>query len=288
MVSARVLLLAPLVILAAAPVAARQDPARADGWVVIPVDDYRALRAKAFPVDPAPPPPPVDAAVTRIDYDLDRSASGSVTGTAAVTVDVLKEGWVAHPGPRRAPRRRRSRRWPARLAGRSAVTARAAVQARPLGAHAERRAPSNRRRHPWNRSSVPPAPAAAMQVTLTMPRVGVELGVSNAWVASTSETGGQSRWIAHGRGTRTAHLHLAAPRRPAPRRTAAAPARQRHAPGGPGRGRHAGHAPPVRVDVISGLASAVTLAMPRDLRVNSRLGRDGGGLGNGPPGAHCA
>ena len=49
MVSARVLLLAPLVILATAPAAARQDPARTDGWVVIPVDDYRALRVKAFP-----------------------------------------------------------------------------------------------------------------------------------------------------------------------------------------------------------------------------------------------
>ena len=93
MVSARALLLAPLLMVAAVPVAARQDPVRADGWVVIPVDDYRALRAKAFPVDPAPPPPPVDAAVTRIDYDL-ALGTGSVTGTAAVTVDVLKEGWV--------------------------------------------------------------------------------------------------------------------------------------------------------------------------------------------------
>ncbi len=98
MVSARALLLAPLLMVAAAPVAARQDPVRADGWVVIPVDDYRALRAKAFPVDPAPPPPPVDAAVTRIDYDL-TLGTGSVTGTAAVTVDVLKEGWVASRSP---------------------------------------------------------------------------------------------------------------------------------------------------------------------------------------------
>ena len=36
------------------------------GWVVIPVEDYRALRAKAFPVEPEPDPPPVQAALTRV------------------------------------------------------------------------------------------------------------------------------------------------------------------------------------------------------------------------------
>ena len=35
-----------------------QQPAEPDGWVVIPVDDYRALRLKAFPPDRPPDPPP--------------------------------------------------------------------------------------------------------------------------------------------------------------------------------------------------------------------------------------
>ena len=38
-----------------------QEPARSDGWVVLALDEYRALRAKAFPSPPDPLPPPVDA-----------------------------------------------------------------------------------------------------------------------------------------------------------------------------------------------------------------------------------
>ena len=40
------------------------------GWVVIPVDEYRVLRAKAYPVEHDPEPPPTDATLTRVDYDL--------------------------------------------------------------------------------------------------------------------------------------------------------------------------------------------------------------------------
>jgi hypothetical protein len=69
---------------------------RTDGWVVIPVEEYRALRLRAFPPDRPPDPPPVDAALTRVEYDLrvdgDRDAA---TGEARLTVDVLKAGWVS-------------------------------------------------------------------------------------------------------------------------------------------------------------------------------------------------
>ena len=67
---------------------------RTDGWVVIPVEDYRALRLRAFPPDRPPDPPPVDATVTRVDYEL-RVNGDSATGEARLTVDVLKAGWVA-------------------------------------------------------------------------------------------------------------------------------------------------------------------------------------------------
>ena len=40
------------------------------GWVVIPVEEYRVLRAKAYPVEHDPEPPPLDATLTRVDYDL--------------------------------------------------------------------------------------------------------------------------------------------------------------------------------------------------------------------------
>ena len=71
-----------------------QDPARTEGWVVLALDDYRALRARAFPSKPDPLPPPVDATLTRVDYDL-RVNGDTVTGEARLTVDVLKQGWVS-------------------------------------------------------------------------------------------------------------------------------------------------------------------------------------------------
>jgi hypothetical protein len=65
----------------------------AEGWVVLSVDEYRALREKAFP-PPAPPVGlPVDATLTRIDYDL-RVEAESVAGRALLTIDVLRDGWT--------------------------------------------------------------------------------------------------------------------------------------------------------------------------------------------------
>src|SRR5690349_21208182 len=81
-----------VVILLAHAVAAQEAP-RTDGWVVLPIDEYRALRARAFPSAPDPVPPPVDAALTRVDYDL-RAATDTVTGQARLTIDVLRQGWV--------------------------------------------------------------------------------------------------------------------------------------------------------------------------------------------------
>src|SRR5262245_5775798 len=93
MLRARVVLLAATWAVAApATPASNPEPAR-DGWVVLPVEEYRALRGKAFPLDPEPEPPPVEAALTRLDYDL-RVAGDSAMGEARLTVDVLKEGWA--------------------------------------------------------------------------------------------------------------------------------------------------------------------------------------------------
>src|SRR3990172_11965591 len=70
-----------------------QEPSRADGWVVIAIDEYRALRLKAYPPDRPPDPPPVDATITRVEYDL-RAGDQLVAGEVRLTVDVLKEGWI--------------------------------------------------------------------------------------------------------------------------------------------------------------------------------------------------
>src|SRR6266700_6734330 len=74
------------------------DSSHIAGWVVIPVDEYRVLRAKAYPVEHDPEPPPLDATLTRVDYDLHVLGDLS-TGRATLTVDVLKDGWVRVPVP---------------------------------------------------------------------------------------------------------------------------------------------------------------------------------------------
>src|SRR5580692_825132 len=74
------------------------EPSHNAGWVVIPVEEYRVLRAKAYPVEHDPEPPPLDATLTRVDYDL--QVSGDLAaGRASLTVDVLKDGWVRVPVP---------------------------------------------------------------------------------------------------------------------------------------------------------------------------------------------
>ena len=74
------------------------EPSHIAGWVVIPVEEYRVLRAKAYPVEHDPEPPPLDATLTRVDYDL-RVAGDLAAGRATLTVDVLKDGWVRVPVP---------------------------------------------------------------------------------------------------------------------------------------------------------------------------------------------
>ena len=88
----RVLVFSVVVVLGAAAASSAQQPPP-DGWVVIPVEDYRALRALAYPPTRPPDPPPVDAAITRVEYEL-RAGGAAAAGEARVTVDVLKEGWV--------------------------------------------------------------------------------------------------------------------------------------------------------------------------------------------------
>lgn len=82
-----------------AVVCAAQNPVSPEGWVVLPVADYHALRQAAFPDEQKPEPPPVEATLTRVDYDL--KIDGEVaSGEARLTIDVIKDGWVrvAIPG----------------------------------------------------------------------------------------------------------------------------------------------------------------------------------------------
>jgi hypothetical protein len=183
-------------ILLVADGAAAQDAARADGWVVLPIEEYRALRARAFPSTPDPAPPPLDAALTRVDYDL-RLAGDTVSGQARLTIDVLKQGWASVQVPAgilvrdaridgrptalvegTPPRVLMSR------AGRSILTLDVVV---PLTAAAGTES-----------ITLPASGSALSAVTLVVPRRDVTLTVAGGFIAEQSETGTDSRWLVYG------------------------------------------------------------------------------------------
>ena len=68
-------------------------PPPPEGWVVLPVSEYTALKRAAYPEAPEPVAPPVEATLSRIDYDL-KVDGDLATGEARLTVDVIKNGWV--------------------------------------------------------------------------------------------------------------------------------------------------------------------------------------------------
>src|SRR5437667_9144572 len=70
-----------------------QTAAHSPGWVVLPVDEYRTLHARAYPIERDPEPPPVEATLTRVDYDL-RIDTELASCRVRLTADVLKAGWV--------------------------------------------------------------------------------------------------------------------------------------------------------------------------------------------------
>lgn len=80
------------------PICRAQEQLRSSGWVVIAVDEYKRLRALAYPTERDTSVAPVDATLTRVDYDL-RVNGELATGQAGVTIDVIKDGWVRVPIP---------------------------------------------------------------------------------------------------------------------------------------------------------------------------------------------
>jgi hypothetical protein len=199
---------------------AAQEAPRADGWVVLPIDEYRALRARAFPTTPDPAPPPVDAALTRVDYDL-RVSGETVSGQARLTIDVLKQGWASVQVPpacscatraSTAVRRARANGTPPRVlisrAGRSTLTLDVVV---PLRSSA------------GSESIALPASGSALSaVTLIVPRTGVAL-TSPAASSPSSRDRRESRWVVFGNARPAADVQWK--RRP----TIAAPAAAAHA-----------------------------------------------------------
>jgi len=197
-----------IVLLAASCFAQQSSPPTPDathpGWVVIPVEEYQDLRARAFPAERAPEPPPVDATLTRVDYDL-RIAGDLATGRASLTVDVLKDGWVRVPVPAGLLVRE------ARLDGKlvslvSGGPGKGSNQLSAVLAHAGRAVLLLDIALPVSASageeriSLPSTSSGVTRASVRLPRQGVDVKLSGGLLAEKSEIGAESKWLAYARG----------------------------------------------------------------------------------------
>jgi hypothetical protein len=259
-----ILLVITCVCLRAAAVVA-QAPPSPEGWVVLPVDEYRALRDKALPPPPPAVAPPVDATLTRIDYDL-RIDNDSASGRALLTIDVLRDGWTRVQIP--AGLMVRDARLDGRpvslvegppphvllsRAGRSVLTLDIVL---PVAASAGTES-----------VTIPPSASPISRVTLSVPRSSVDLGANGGFVADHAESANESRWTAFGRPNQPLTLSW---KRKVDDRRAEQPLRVRaRITEVVGLGEETSQlSAAVRVEVVQGLAREVVFALPPGLVVN--------------------
>ena len=176
----------------------------AGGWVVIPVEEYRVLRAKAYPVEHDPEPPPLDATLTRVDYDL-HVAGDLAAGRASLTVDVLKDGWVRVPVPAGLLVRE------ARLDGKPVslvpgTQGKGGTHLCALLSHAGRSVLLLDVDVPVTASagdesmSLPSTDSGVARAAVLLPRQGVDLRIGGGLLSEKSESSGETKWLAYGRG----------------------------------------------------------------------------------------
>ena len=180
------------------------ETSHAAGWVVIPVDEYRVLRAKAYPVEHDPEPPPLDATLTRVDYDL--HVTGDVAaGRANLTVDVLKDGWVRVPVPAGLLVRE------ARLEGKPVslvpgAPGKGGAHLSALLSHAGRYELVLEVDVPVASSagdeslSLPSSESGVTRAAVLLPQQGVDLRIGGGLLSEKSETAGETKWLAYARG----------------------------------------------------------------------------------------
>src|SRR6266436_4166093 len=181
-----------------------QTTAHSPGWVVLPVDEYRTLHAKAYPIERDPEPPPVEATLTRVDYEL-RIDTELASGRASLTVDVLRDGWVRVPIPAGLLVRE------ARLDGKfvslvPGVSGKAGGQLSALLSHSGRAVLLLEIAIPVTSSTgeesitLPSTASGVTRASVQLPRQGVDVRLSGGLLSEKSESGAESKWIAYGRG----------------------------------------------------------------------------------------
>jgi len=170
----------------------------------LPVDEYRTLHERAYPVERDPEPPPVEATLTRVDYDL-RIDGELASGRASLTVDVLKDGWVRVPIPAGLLVRE------ARLDGKlvslvPGVGGKAGSQLSALLSHSGRAALLLDIAIPVASATgeesitLPSTASGVTRASVQLPRQGVDVRLTGGLLSEKSESAAESKWIAYGRG----------------------------------------------------------------------------------------
>lgn len=255
--------------------AAQTGTAAPDGWVVLPVGDYTALKRAASPAEPEPIAPPVEATLSRIDYAL-KIDGDLATGEARLTVDVIKDGWVRIAMPDGLIVR------DAQLDGRPVNLAMTATDKGPgradlLLSKTGRSVLTLKIVAPVTTVAgtdilhLPVSNSAVSHATIELLRQGVDVRISGGLLLEHSENTNGSRWIANGRGGEP--LTFAWRRRVDDVR-ANQPLRLRGSITQlVGLGEDATQlSAEVQLEVTQGLANEVTVQLPKELTVNQVSG----------------
>ena len=174
------------------------------GWVVLPVNEYTALRRAAFPADAEAEAPPVEATLSRIDYDL-KVDGDLASGEARLTVDVIKDGWVRVAMPEGLMVReaqldgrqvtlvtRPADKGPGRVdlllskTGRSVLTLKIVAQVSTVAG--------------TDILQLPVSNSAISHAIVELTRQGVDVHITGGLLLEHAETTQGSRWVANGRG----------------------------------------------------------------------------------------
>ena len=256
-------------------ISAQTTTSGADGWVVLPVSEYVALKRAAAPPEPEPAAPPVEATLSRIDYTL-KVDGDLATGEARLTVDVIKDGWVrvampdglmvrdakldGHPvnlamnstdkGPGRADLLLSK-------TGRSVLTMQIVAPVTTVAG--------------TDILHLPVSNSAVSHATVELLRQGVDVRISGGLLLEHSETATGSRWVANGRGSEPLTF---AWRRKVDDTRASQPLRFRGSITQlVGLGEDATQVnAEVQVEVVQGLANEVRVQLPAQLTVNQVSG----------------
>jgi hypothetical protein len=181
-----------------------QDTSHSAGWVVISVEEYRVLRAKAYPADHVPEPPPVDATLSRVDYDL-RVESDLAAGRANLTIDVLKDGWVRVPIP--VGLLVREARLDGKLVSLVPGATEKGTQLSALLSHAGRSVLQLDIDVPVTstggdeRMSLPSTQSGVTRASIHLARQDVDLKVAGGLLSEKSESPGETDWLAYAHGS---------------------------------------------------------------------------------------